>query len=127
MEDLGGALSAGGMIMMGGGNPAHIPEVEAVWRRRLNEILAQPGAMEAMLGDYDTPRGRPDFLETLARFFNRTLGWSITADKIALTIGSQAACFLLFNMLAGACNDAGSRRTVLFPIVPEYIGYTDQG
>jgi len=132
MEDLGRALSEGGKIMMGGGNPAHIPEVEAVWRRRLNEILAKPGAMETMLGDYDTPRGRPDFLETLASFFNRQCGWNITADNIAVTIGSQAANFLLFNMLAGRSHgsEGANRemaRTILFPLVPEYIGYCDQG
>lgn len=129
MEDLGHALSAGGMIMMGGGNPAHIPEVEIIWRRRLHEILSQPGAMETMLGDYDTPRGRPDFLETLAQFFNHVFGWSIGAENIALTTGSQAANFLLFNMMAGASSHGASQttRTILFPIVPEYIGYCDQG
>lgn len=135
MEDLGRALggaddASGGAqetIMMGGGNPAHIPEMEAVWRRRLQEILAEPGAMEAMLGDYDGPSGRPEFLQTLASFFNGALGWSITPENIAITIGSQSANFLLFNMLAGPCDGGRSRRTVLFPIVPEYIGYTDQG
>ena len=71
MEDLGRALSSGGMIMMGGGNPAHIPEVETVWRRRMQEILAEQGAMEAMLGDYDSPRGRPEFLETMRSFSMR--------------------------------------------------------
>jgi valine--pyruvate aminotransferase len=127
MEDLGRAHAAGGMIMMGGGNPAHIPAVEAVWRRRLEEILATPGAMERTLGDYDTPCGRPDFLETLAAFFNRELGWPVTARNIAVTTGSQTANFLLFNLLAGP-TDGGSRmRRILFPIVPEYIGYTGQG
>jgi valine--pyruvate aminotransferase len=144
MEDLGQAVSAGGDIcMMGGGNPAHIPEVEAVWRRRLREILDTPGAMETMLGDYDTPRGRPEFLETMAAFFNRALGWEVGADNIAITTGSQAANFLLFNLLAGPASasagprpisppmsrrDAGSTlRRILFPIVPEYIGYAPQG
>lgn len=129
MEDLGHAVSAGGrdILMMGGGNPAHIPEVEAVWRRRLTEILAQPGAMEAMLGDYDTPRGRPNFLTTLAEFFQRSFGWDIDARNVAITIGSQAANFLLFNMLAGPRGERRSSRTILFPIVPEYIGYCDQG
>lgn len=126
MEDLGQALAAGGdIIMMGGGNPAHIPGVEAVWRRRLEEILAKPGAMEAMLGDYDTPRGRPEFLKTMAEFFDRAFGWSLDEGNIAVTIGSQAANFLLFNLLAG--NDAGARKKILFPIVPEYIGYASQG
>jgi valine--pyruvate aminotransferase len=113
------------MIMMGGGNPAHIPGVEALWRRRIGEILAEPGAMEAMLGDYDTPRGRPEFLEAMAVFFNKAFGWNLGADNIAVTTGSQAANFLLFNMLAGS--DAGSSKKILFPLVPEYIGYGSQG
>jgi valine--pyruvate aminotransferase len=126
MEDLGQALATGGdLIMMGGGNPAHIPEMEAVWRRRLREIVDAPGAMEAMLGDYDTPRGRPEFLKILADYFNRSFGWQITSDNVAVTTGSQAANFLLFNMLAGP--GASEDRKILFPIVPEYIGYGDQG
>ena len=127
MEDLGNALSAGGMIMMGGGNPAHIPAVEQVWRRRLEEILAAPGAMESMLGDYDTPRGRPDFLVTLAAFLNSALGWPVGPENIAITTGSQTANFLLFNLLAGPAGGGREQRRILFPLVPEYIGYTDQG
>ena len=126
MEDLGQALAGGGdVIMMGGGNPAHIPEVEAIWRRRIGEILAEPGAMEAMLGDYDTPRGRPEFLETMAQFFNRAFGWNIDAGNVAVTMGSQTANFLLFNLLAGP--DGPGSKKILFPIVPEYIGYASQG
>jgi len=127
MEDLGQALAAGGMIMMGGGNPAHIPAVQQVWRRRLEEILATPGAMESMLGDYDTPRGRPDFLETMASFFRDRLGWPVGPENIAVTTGSQTANFLLFNLLAGPSAGGREQRRILFPLVPEYIGYTDQG
>jgi valine--pyruvate aminotransferase len=127
MEDLGQALSAGGMIMMGGGNPAHIHAVEQVWRHRLEDILATPGAMESMLGDYDTPRGRPDFLEALAAFFRARLGWPVRPENIAITTGSQTANFLLFNLLAGPTRGGAERRRILFPLVPEYIGYADQG
>lgn len=127
MEDLGQALCAGGMIMMGGGNPAHFPAVEQVWRRRLEEILATPGAMESMLGDYDTPRGRPGFLETIAAFFHSRLGWPVGPENIAITTGSQTANFLLFNLLAGPAAGGGVHRRILFPLVPEYIGYADQG
>ncbi len=126
MVDLGQALSAGGMIMMGGGNPAHIPAVEQVWRRRLEEILATPGAMESMLGDYDTPRGRPDFLEAFAAFLRTRLGWPVGPENIAITTGSQTANFLLFNLLAGP-SSGGTFRRILFPLLPEYIGYSDQG
>jgi valine--pyruvate aminotransferase len=125
MEDLGQALASGGMIMMGGGNPAHIPAVEQLWRLRMEQILAAPGALESMLGDYDTPRGRPDFLETIAAFFRDRLGWPIGPRNIAITTGSQTANFLLFNLLGGPT--AGRQRRILFPLVPEYIGYTDQG
>ncbi len=79
-----------------------------------------------MLGDYDTPRGRPEFLETMAGFFNRAFGWEPGCRETSRwTTGSQAANFLLFNMLAGS--DAGSSKKILFPIVPEYIGYASQG
>ena len=34
MDDLGRALAEGSdMLMLGGGNPALIPEVQAIWRR----------------------------------------------------------------------------------------------
>ena len=42
-----------------------------------------------------------------------------------MTTGSQTANFLLFNMLAGP--GAGAPGKILFPLVPEYIGYSDQG
>lgn len=125
MEDLGRAASLGGMIMMGGGSPAHIPAMEQVWRRRLEEILAAPGELESMLGDYDTPRGRPDFLETMAVFLRQRMGWPVTEENIAITTGSQTANFLLFNLLAGPAG--GGQRRILFPLVPEYIGYSGQG
>lgn len=128
MEDLGQALARGGNIsMMGGGNPAHIPAVEAVWKRRLRELMDEPGAIERMLGDYDTPRGRLSFLEALARFFNAVFGWNIDADNLAITVGSQTANFLLFNLLAGQSGQEGALRKIHFPLVPEYIGYADQG
>jgi len=42
MDDLGEALAGGGDVkMLGGGQPAHVPEVDAVWRRRMEEIMAE--------------------------------------------------------------------------------------
>ncbi|MBN2371645.1 MAG: valine--pyruvate transaminase [Vicinamibacteria bacterium] len=126
MEDLGEAFDSGGpdLIMMGGGNPAHVPEVEAVWRRRLQEILAEPGAMETMLGDYDAPSGKRRFLEAFAPFLSRTSGCEISPEHVTVTPSSQTGFFLLLNILAG--ESARGRKRVLFPIVPEYIGYADQ-
>ena len=39
MDDLGAAMAGGNMLMLGGGNPAHIPAVQARFRQRMEEIL----------------------------------------------------------------------------------------
>lgn len=127
MDDLGRALTLDpGMRMLGGGNPAHIPEMDAVWRRRLEEILSDGDEAERMLGNYDPPRGNPRFLEALAGCLRRAFGWELTPENLAVTPGGQSAFFFLFNLLAGEMPD-GSRRRILLPLVPEYIGYANQG
>ena len=48
MDDLGHALSQAGserIVMMGGGNPAHIPRMQQLWRRRMREILDEGGEL----------------------------------------------------------------------------------
>jgi valine--pyruvate aminotransferase len=126
MEDLGAALADGNMLMLGGGNPAHIPEVQAVFRRRMEEILAEPGAFESMIGNYDGSRGNAAFIGALAEMLRETFGWQIGPENIALTNGSQQAFFSLFNLFAGEMPD-GSKKKILFPLTPEYIGYASAG
>ena len=127
MDDLGKALTTDpGMRMLGGGNPAHIPAVDAVWRRRMTELMADGDALERTLGNYDPPQGNPPFLKSLAGFLNRHCGWDLTPAHLAITAGGQSAFFYLFNLLAGPMPDGTSRR-VLLPLVPEYIGYANQG
>jgi valine--pyruvate aminotransferase len=128
MEDLGTALADGGsqVRMLGGGQPARIPEVDAVWRRRIRELSEEAGGLERALTTYDPPRGNPRFIEAVATLFRDTFGWDIGPEHIAITPGGQTAFFLIFNALAGRMPD-GSRRKILLPLVPEYIGYADQG
>ena len=127
MDDLGRAMTTDPeMRMLGGGNPAHIPAVDAVWRRRMTELMADGDALERMLGNYDPPRGNPHFLKALAGCLNGALGWRLTPDNLAVTCGGQTAFFYLFNLLAGDMAD-GTRRKILLPLVPEYIGYANQG
>jgi len=127
MDDLGDALSGQErMLMMGGGNPAQIPAAQATFRRLMQEILDSPGEFEGMVGNYSNPQGDMAFLDTLADFFRRECGWDVTGKNIALTNGSQTAFFTLFNLFAGEFSD-GSRRKILFPLAPEYIGYEDVG
>ena len=41
MDDLGKAMSENpDMLMLGGGNPAHIPDVQKVFQERFNQIIA---------------------------------------------------------------------------------------
>ena len=126
MQDLGEALALNPRrLMMGGGNPARIPAMEAVWRRRMTELLGQGDAFERMLGHYDQPRGSPDFIAALVQCLNRHYGWRLTARNVCVTNGSQNSFFYLFNMLAGR---TGARhRKILLPLAPEYIGYAEQG
>lgn len=127
MEDLGSALHSGEDVkMLGGGQPAHIPEVNALWRRRMEEILADPGALERMLANYDPPRGSPGFIAALVALFRREFGWKVDESNFAVTAGGQTAFFFLFNLLGGNMAD-GRCKKVLLPLVPEYIGYANQG
>jgi valine--pyruvate aminotransferase len=128
MDDLGHALAQGGpdLKMLGGGQPARIPEIQAIWETRMAELLAEPGALDRALTGYDPPKGNPRFIASLAVMFRETFGWDIGPEHIAITSGGQTAFFLLFNLLAGRAPD-NTRRRILLPLVPEYIGYADQG
>ena len=127
MDDLGHALAAGGerVRMLGGGQPAHIPEMDAIWRRRMEEIAAAPGELEHMLGNYEPPAGNHQFRASLAALFQREFGWNLGPRNIGITAGGQTAFFFLFNALAGRFPD-GRRKKILLPLVPEYIGYANQ-
>ena len=127
MDDLGKALASDqDYIMMGGGNPGHVPEIQALLRQRLHDLAEDEEAFRHLVGVYDSPQGEKQFIASLADLFNREYGWGLTPDHIALTNGSQSAFFMLFNMFAGDYGD-GSRKQILFPLAPEYIGYADAG
>lgn len=127
MEDLGNAMSRDrDMIMLGGGNPAHIPGVQQALRRRMEAILASPGEFERLVGNYDPPQGERRFIEALAVLLRNRYGWPVGPEHIVLSNGSQSAFFCLFNVLGGRYAD-GSLRRILFPMAPEYIGYADLG
>ena len=124
MDDLSEGLSREDMIMLGGGNPAAIPEVIDAFKDAAQSLLDNGQLMQAFT-NYDASQGKLAFLESLADYFNRQYQWNITRDNIALTHGSQAAFFSLFNSFAG--RKGKQHKHVLLPITPEYIGYADLG
>jgi len=123
MEDL--ADAAADAHMLGGGNPARIPQVESVYRRRLAEIAADPSQFGRFAAGYSGPAGHLAFRAAVADALGSRYGWPISERNVALTCGSQSAFLVLFNLLAGS-TPAGVRR-ILLPMAPEYIGYTDVG
>jgi valine--pyruvate aminotransferase len=127
MDDLGSALTTDpAPLMLGGGNPAHIHEVQKLIRQRMSDIMDQPGEFERLIGNYDTPQGAAPFRQALADMLNREYGWGIGPENIALTNGSQNAFVSLFNLFAGRF-DGSRKKQIMLPLTPEYIGYTEVG
>ncbi len=127
MNDLGRAMTiAPHLKMLGGGNPAAVPELQSLVRARMRELMAEGDAFDRMLANYEPPQGNPRFLRALAELLQRTFGWNVGPQNIAITCGGQSAYFYLFNLLAGRFAD-GRHRKILLPLAPEYIGYADQG
>lgn len=125
MEDMGEGLRTPGAIMLGGGNPAQIPAMDDYFQQLLQQ-MHNDGKLAEALCNYDGPRGKATLLDALAAMLRDHLGWDISSQNIALTNGSQSAFFYLFNLYAGRCAD-GSKKRVLFPLAPEYLGYADAG
>jgi len=127
MDDLGNALAKSqDFLMLGGGNPAHIPEVQKYFRESILRLLDDDGEFERVIGNYDPPQGNREFIEAVATLLANEFGWNIQSKNIALTNGSQSAFFILFNMFTGAFEGRANKK-ILFPLAPEYIGYCDVG
>ncbi len=127
MEDLGDAKNSNNpnIVMLGGGNPALVPEVNNIFINELQKLVAN-NTLSNVFGLYDGPTGNDAFRAALAKQLKSEYSWDLTANNIALGNGSQANFFVLFNLLAGSMPD-GSHKKVLFPLAPEYVGYADQG
>jgi valine--pyruvate aminotransferase len=127
MTDLGAAMAADDPpMMLGGGNPAHIPAMLAVFREQFRAVIDDERDFRRLVADYPDPAGEQTFRSALAGLLRRECGWQVGPENIALTAGSQQGFFLLFNLLAGPQPD-GPQRRILLPLTPEYIGYGDLG
>ncbi len=127
MDDLGTALNENpDMIFMGGGNPGRIPEAEAIFKQRLESVLADPQQLHSLMGIYQSPQGDKVFRGQIASLLKKEFGWNLSERNIAISNGSQSAFFILYNMLAGSMTD-GSHKSIHLHLAPEYIGYGDIG
>ncbi|HAZ81022.1 MAG TPA: valine--pyruvate transaminase [Porticoccaceae bacterium] len=127
MDDLGTALNENPeMIFMGGGNPGEVPQVEAVFKQRLQSIVDNPALLRRLTGVYQSPQGDRQVLVDIAKLLKKQFNWNLTDKNIAISNGSQPAFFILYNMLAGTMTD-GRHKSIHLPLAPEYIGYSDIG
>ena len=127
MQDLGKAANSNhpDLCMLGGGNPALIPEAQALFGQEMKTLIDN-NLFNRMIGLYDGPQGEQSFRQVLADYLNEQFNWSIGPQNISLTNGSQNSFFYLFNALAGEMPD-GSFKKIMFPLSPEYVGYADSG
>lgn len=127
MDDLGAAVTLRpDMLLLGGGNPAAIPEVQKIWREEMTALLTNGDEFDKALANYDPPQGNPQFLESFAQMFAQRFSWSITAENVAVSNGAQTGMFCLLNMLGGK-DEQGNENKILLPLAPDYIGYADMG
>ncbi|MDC0948764.1 valine--pyruvate transaminase [Gammaproteobacteria bacterium] len=126
MDDLSSANATLGphAARLGGGNPAAIPDVDAVFARRLREIADSPEQLARGFTHYTSPQGDARFREHYAAVLRERYGWPVDADNLVISNGSQQGFFSLFNTLTGG---SGGHRPILLPMAPEYIGYRDLG
>lgn len=136
MDDLGDALKSDQPVnMLGGGNPARIEAVNELFLETY-QALGNDGSFRedinstatSSMANYSNPQGDAGFIDALVGFFNRHYDWNLTSENIALTNGSQNAFFYLFNLFGGAFSDEQNEsvdKSILLPLTPEYIGYSD--
>ena len=111
MGDIALATAPGAppVLMMGGGNPAQIPEVKEALRETMLKMLHdEPGEQNSPLlhavSNYDGPPGGRGLVHAVAEHFSEKFGWDIGPENVALTNGSQSSFVYLFN----ACNHTGT-------------------
>ena len=136
MDDLGDALKSDQPVnMLGVGNPARIEAVNELFLQTY-QALGNDGSFRedinstatSSMANYSNPQGDAAFIDALVGFFNRHYDWNLTSENIALTNGSQNAFFYLFNLFGGAFTDEQNEsvdKSILLPLTPEYIGYSD--
>ena len=86
MEDWGRAMTVDPHLrMLGGGNPAPVPGLQALVRDRMRELLADGDTFDRMLLNYDPPQGNRRFVAALAGLLRREFDWDIGPENIAVS------------------------------------------
>ena len=76
MQDLNEGIRTPEAVMLGGGNPAHIPEMDSYFHQLLQEMVNN-GSLSDAVCNYDGPQGKDAMLNALAICLKEKLGWNI--------------------------------------------------
>ncbi len=128
MQDLGEALEQPGkFFMLGGGNPAHLPEVNALWRRRMTEILANARRVRA----YGRRLRQPERQTVVSHCGSVAPPNGSTAGTSGRSTWQSPTGARARSSICSICSPEvtpdGRSRQILCPVIPEYVGYADQG
>lgn len=125
MADLDLALNQGGrLLLLGGGNPGRVKEIEDFGREALAALAGDAQLCARTLGVYDHPQGSLEFREQLADYLTPLTGQRLSEENIAICNGSQNAFAALFALFGGQRSD-GVPAPMILPALPEYVGYAD--
>ncbi len=126
MNDLG-KLNPKEYTMLGGGTPSYIKQVNDYFNEQIKRLSQNTTYFNEFPFKYSSPQGNEKFRDVLANYFSSHFKTTITAKNITLTSGSQNSFYALFNFFSGTFNGkkGGNHKKILFPMVPEYIGYQD--
>ena len=100
MTDLGDAYNSNhpDLCMLGGGNPAFIPEAQALFGHEMQKLIENK-LFERMVGIYDGPQGEVSFRQVLAGYLREKFGWQISViteySVVALGLISQELAAVL--------------------------------
>ena len=95
MEDLGAALNNNpDLLFLGGGNPAQIPAVQAIFAQHWQAIGAQSAAVNKVCGVYQSPQGDEQLIAELQTLF-RAQGLAVGAEHWRLSAAAKTRCFVI--------------------------------
>lgn len=111
-------------INLSAGNPVILEEVAELWRKHSNDFINSEEFAE-ILCRYSSTRGIDRFVRAIVNLMNTQHGFKICEKNILVAPGSQLIYFYAINAFAGLNNR--NRAKVLFPLSPEYTGYSNMG
>src|SRR5687767_11660720 len=77
MADLGAAAERPGSLMLGGGNPARIPEAESIFCRELRRVADDGELVRRWASSYSAPEGDLACRDAIAELLRSQYGWPI--------------------------------------------------